>query len=292
MVPNQQGKYVPEWSRKPKWLRLKKTWGRTDFQKQKKTQKTPKQTGNAAIENLSSNSVRFWPNSEDAEVSDYQENENYWPCETGKQMSSTSQKGRNSKCWNPIDGESPQSRRQQKISSVKMARPCSRQHEDTILQAGPGVQIRDKIWATRMSRTSQNQRGGPTLPFWRRKQHLPRCTPLHWPPLSCAAPSPPGWEAEGKSHRHENLTGSWISAEPVSACILPARQKETVKHLLPILWLLATSSLICLGDCQFELLKENYKFNESSINYNVCTGTITPGLDLFNSFLHIMATNI
>lgn len=66
MVPNQHGKYVPEWSRKLKWLRWKKTWGRTDFWKQK--------PGNAAIEKLSSNNARVWSNSEDAAVRGYQEN--------------------------------------------------------------------------------------------------------------------------------------------------------------------------------------------------------------------------
>lgn len=149
-------------------------------------------------------------------------------------MSSTSQKGRNRECWNPIDGESPQSGRQQKNLGVEMVRPCSCQHEATILQAGPGAQIRDKTWAPRLSCTPQRQREGPRLPFWRRKQHLPQCTPLHWPLLSCAAPSPPGWAAEGKSRRRENPTGSWISAEPGSACILPAGQKEAIKHLLPM----------------------------------------------------------
>lgn len=107
-----------------------------------------------------------------------------------------------------------------------MVKPCTCWHEDTILQADPWVQIMSKTWVTWLSYTSQNQVDCYTLPFWRKKQHLPQCTLLHWRPLSCVGLLPLGWEEEGKSHRHENQTGNWISAEPVFVCILPARQKE------------------------------------------------------------------
>lgn len=155
------------------------------------------------------------------------------PVKGGNRIAAHLKKGKNRECWSNTDGESTRRRRQQKSLLWGKQSSCASDSIRTPLQADPWFQTVSKIWIPRLSCTSQNQMEGTALPFWRMKQHLPPCTLLHWRPLSCVGLLPLGLEEEGKSHRHENQTGNWISAEPVFVCILPAKQNETMKHLLP-----------------------------------------------------------